>query len=129
MSSELSEESLLSDLLDTYIFDNTESALNHIESLISKFPSSPKKNEYILYRAVFNLKLGKFEDSLKDLDKLEKDTNYNKDFEYYLTRGKVLYYLCKFDESKTALNKGIEVNKEKESLFKEWIKKVEDEMK
>ncbi len=129
MSSELSEESLLSDLLDTYIFDNTESALNHIESLISKFPSSPKKNEYILYRAVFNLKLGKFEDSLKDLDTLEKDTNYNKDFEYYLTRGKVLYYLCKFDESKTALNKGIEVNKEKESLFKEWIKKVEDEMK
>ena len=114
MSSELSEESLLSDLLDTYIFDNTESALNHIESLISKFPSSPKKNEYILYRAVFNLKLGKFEDSLKDLDTLEKDTNYNKDFEYYLTRGKVLYYLCKFDESKTALNKGIEVNKEKE---------------
>ena len=129
MSSELSEESLLSDLLDTYIFDNTESALNHIESLISKFPSSPKKNEYILYRAVFNSKLGKFEDSLKDLDTLEKDTNYNKDFEYYLTRGKVLYYLCKFDESKTALNKGIEVNKEKESLFKEWIKKVEDEMK
>ena len=129
MSSELSEESLLSDLLDTYIFDNTESALNHIESLISKFPSSPKKNEYILYRAVFNLKLGKFEDSLKDLDTLENDTNYNKDFEYYLTRGKVLYYLCKFDESKTALNKGIEVNKEKESLFKEWIKKVEDEMK
>ena len=129
MSSELSEESLLSDLLDTYIFDNTESALNHIESLISKFPSSPKKNEYILYRAVFNLKLGKFEDSLKDLDTLEKDTNYNKDYEYYLTRGKVLYYLCKFDESKTALNKGIEVNKEKESLFKEWIKKVEDEMK
>ena len=129
MSSELSEESLLSDLLDTYIFDNTESALNHIESLISKFPSSPKKNEYILYRAVFNLKLGKFEDSLKDLDTLEKDTNYNKDFEYYLTRGKALYYLCKFDESKTALNKGIEVNKEKESLFKEWIKKVEDEMK
>ena len=129
MSSELSEESLLSDLLDTYIFDNTESALNHIESLISKFPSSPKKNEYILYRAVFNLKLGKFEDSLKDLDTLEKDTNYSKDFEYYLTRGKILYYLCKFDESKTALNKGIEVNKEKESLFKEWIKKVEDEMK
>ena len=129
MSSELSEESLLSDLLDTYIFDNTESALNHIESLISKFPSSPKKNEYILYRAVFNLKLGKFEDSLKDLDTLEKDTNYNKDFEYYLTRGKVLYYLCKFDESKTALNKGKEDNKEKESLFKEWIKKVEDEMK
>ena len=129
MSSELSEESLLSDLLDTYIFDNTESALNHIESLISKFPSSPKKNEYILYRAVFNLKLGKFEDSLKDLDTLEKDTNYNKDFEYYLTRGKVLYYLCKFDESKTELNKWIEFNKEKESLFKEWIKKVEDEMK
>ena len=129
MSSEISEESLLSDVLDSYILDNTESALNHIESMISKFPESAKKNEYILYRAVFNLKLGKFEDSLKDLDILEKEPNYNKNFEYYLTRGKVLYYLCKFDESKTALNKGIEVNKEKEGLFKEWIKKVEDEMK
>ena len=129
MSSEISEDSLLSDIFDTYILDNTESALNHIESMISKYPTSPKKNEYILYRAVFNLKLGKFEDSLKDLDSLEKDTNYNKGFEYYLTRGKVLYYLCKFDESKNALNKGIEINKEKEILFKEWIKKVEDEMK
>ena len=38
-------------------------------------------------------------------------------------------YLCKFEESKNALNKGLELNKEKENLFKNWIKKVEDELK
>ena len=63
------------------------------------------------------------------LDSLEKDSNYNKDFYYYLIRGKVLYYLTKFEESKNALNKGLEMNKEKEYLFKDWIKKVEDELK
>ena len=64
-----------------------------------------------------------------DLDILDKDNNYNKEYTYYLIRGKVLYYLCKFEESKNALNKGLELNKEKENLFKNWIKKVEDELK
>ena len=129
MSSDINEEVLLSDSLDNFILDNYETSLKHIDSLITKFPESSKKNEYILYRAVCNLKLGKFEDSLKDLDVIEKDSNYNKDYNYYLTKGKVLYFLGKFEESKTALNKGLELNKEKEYLFKDWIKKVEDELK
>ena len=129
MSSDINEEVLLSDSLDNFILDNYVSSLKHIDSLITKFPESSKKNEYILYRAVCNLKLGKFEDSLKDLDVIEKDSNYNKDYNYYLTKGKVLYFLGKFEESKTALNKGLELNKEKEYLFKSWIKKVEEELK
>ena len=129
MSSDINEEVLLSDSLDNFIVDNYETSLKHIDSLITKFPESSKKNEYILYRAVCNLKLGKFEDSLKDLDVIEKDSNYNKDYNYYLTKGKVLYFLGKFEESKTALNKGLELNKEKEYLFKSWIKKVEEELK
>ena len=129
MSSDINEEVLLSDSLDNFILDNYETSLKHIDSLITKFPESSKKNEYILYRAVCNLKLGKFEDSLKDLDVIEKDSNYNKDYNYYLTKGKVLYFLGKFEESKTALNKGLELNKEKEYLFKSWIKKVEEELK
>ena len=129
MSTDINEEALLSDSFDIFILDNYESALKQIDSLITKFPESPKKNEYILYKAICNLKLGKFEEALKDLDTLEKDNNYNKDFSYYLIRGKVLFYLCKFEESKTALNKGMELNKEKEMLFKEWIKKAEDELK
>ena len=129
MATDINEETLLSDALDIFILDNYESALNHIDSIITKFPESTKKNEYILYRAVCNSKLGKFEESLKDLDILDKDNNYNKDYSYYLTRGKVLYYLCKFEESKNALNKGLELNKEKKNLFKNWIKKVEDELK
>ena len=129
MSSDINEEVLLSDSLDNFILDNYETSLKHIDSLITKFPESSKKNEYILYRAICNLKLGKFEDSLKDLDVIEKDSNYNKDYNYYLTKGKVLYFLGKFEESKTALNKGLELNKEKEYLFKSWIKKVEEELK
>ena len=129
MSSDINEEVLLSDSLDNFILDNYETSLKHIDSLITKFPETSKKNEYILYRAVCNLKLGKFEDSLKDLDIIEKDSNYNKDYNYYLTKGKVLYFLGKFEESKTELNKGLELNKEKEYLFKSWIKKVEEELK
>ena len=126
--SEINEEALLSDSLDNFIFDNINSALKQIDSIINKYQESPKKNEYILYRAICNLKLGKFEEALKDLDILEKDNNYNKNFYYYLIKGKVLYYLTKFEESKIALNKGLELNKEKEYLFKEWLKKVEDEL-
>ena len=129
MSSDINEEVLLSDSLDSFILDNHETSLKHIDSMITKFPESSKKNEYILYRSVCNLKLGKFEDSLKDLDEIEKDSNYNKDYTYFLTKGKVLYFLGKFEQSKTALNKGLELNKEKEYLFKNWIKKVEDELK
>ena len=129
MATEISEEALISDSLDVFILDNYESALKHMDSMITKYPESPKKNEYILYKAICNLKLGKFDEALNGLDTLEKDSNYNKDFYYYLIRGKVLYYLTKFEESKTALNKGLEMNKEKEYLFKDWIKKVEDELK
>ena len=129
MSSEISEEALLSDSLDVFILDNYESALKYMDSMITKYPESPKKNEYILYKAICNLKLGKFDEALNGLDTLEKDSSYNKDFYYYLIRGKVLYYLTKFEESKNALNKGLEMNKEKEYLFKDWIKKVEDELK
>ena len=129
MSSDINEETLLSDSLDNYIMDNYETALKHFDSMITKFPESSKKSEYILYRAVCYLKLGKFDEALNGLDTLEKDSNYNKDFYYYLIRGKVLYYLTKFEESKNTLNKGLEMNKEKEYLFKDWIKKVEDELK
>ena len=129
MSSDINEETLLSDCLDNYIMDNYESALKHLDSMISKFPESAKKNEYILYRAVCYLKLGKFEESLKDLNEIEKDNNYKKDYNFYLTKGKVLYYLGKFEERKNELNKGLQLNKEKESMFNIWIKKVEDELK
>ena len=129
MSSDINEETILSDSLDNFILDNYETSLKHIDSMISKFPESSKKNDYNLYRAICYLKLGKYDDSLKDLDEIEKDNNYNKEYTYYLTKGKVLYFLGKFEDSKTALNKGLELNKEKENLFKNWIKKVEDELK
>ena len=128
MSSDISEESLLSAALDNFILDNYEATLNQLNSLITKGESSANKSEYLLYRAVCFLKQGKFEDALKDLDEVEKDANYKKEYNYYLTRGKVLYYLCKFEESKKALNTGLELNKDN-NLIKDWIKKVENELK
>ena len=128
MSADISEESLLSTALDNYILDNYETTLNQLNSLINKGDASPNKSEHLLYRAVCFLKQGKFEDALKDLDEIEKDINYNKEYNYYLTRGKVLYYLCKFEESKKALNTGLELNKDN-NLLKDWVKKVEEELK
>ena len=128
MASDITEESLLSSCLDNFILDNYESSLNQLNSIITKFPSSPKKNEYILYRSICQYKLGKFEDALKDLDEIEKDTNYNKDYNYYLTRGKVLYYLCKLEDSKKAFNAGLELQKDN-AEFNKWIKKVEEDEK
>ena len=129
METDISEDSLLSTALDNFILDNFETALTQLNSLISKFESSTKKSEYLLYRAICQYKLGKFEDALKDLDEVEKDTNYKKDHNYYLTKGKILFYLCKFEESKKELNAGLELNKDNEKLFNTWIKKVEDELK
>ena len=129
MSSDISEESLLSNALDNYILDNYDTALNQLNSLINKGTSSPHKSEYLLYRAICLLKQGKFEDASKDLDEIDKDTNYKKDHNYYLTKGKILYYLCKFEESKKAFNEGLELNKDNSKLFNDWIKKVEDELK
>ena len=79
METDISEDSLLSTALDNFILDNFETALTQLNSLISKFESSTKKSEYLLYRAICQYKLGKFEDALKDLDEVEKDTNYKKD--------------------------------------------------
>ena len=129
MATDISEESLLSNCLDNYVLDNYEASLAEIDSIINKFASSAQKNDYLLYRAVCKYKLGRFEDALKDLDEIEKDSSYKKEYNYYLTRGKILYYLCKFDESKKALNTGLESNKDNEKLFNHWIKKVEDELK
>ena len=129
METEISEETLLSNSLDNFILDNYENTLTQLNSLISKSGSDSKKCEYLLYRAICLFKLGKFEDALKDLDEIEKSSNYKKDYTYYLTKGKILYYLCKFEESKKSLNSGLELNKTKANLFNFWIKKVEDEEK
>ena len=129
MSSDISEESLLSSALDNYILENYDSALTQLNSLINKGATSQNKSEYLLYRAVCLYKQGKFDDSLKDLDEIEKDANFKKEQNYYLVRGKVLYYLCKFEDSKKALNTGLELNKGNINVFNDWIKKVEDELK
>ena len=126
---DISEENLLSTALDNYLLDNYEVALNQLNNILVKFNTSASKSDYLLYRAVCKLKLGKFEEASKDLDEIKNDANYKKNYNYYLTLGKNLYYLCKFKESKEALNEGIELDKDKSSLFTPWLNKVEEELK
>ena len=129
MATELSEESLLSGYLDQFIFDNFEGATEQLNSIIKKFENSPNKYEYILYKGVCLYKLGKYEEALKELDNLEKESNYKKDYTFFLTKGKILFYLCKYDESIKALNEGKNIDKEHSNLFDTWIKKAEEEKK
>ena len=129
MASDLNEDNLLSNSLDQIIFDNYESAIEQLNSIIKKFENSPNKNEYILNKVVCLYKLGKYDEALKELDILEKDSNYKKDYSFYLTKGKILFYLCKFDDSIKILNEGKGINNEHANLFDIWIKKAEEEKK
>ena len=47
-----------------------------------------------------------------------------KDYNYYLKKKKILYYLCKFKDNKKALNAGPDLNKDKSNLFNPWNKKL-----
>jgi outer membrane protein assembly factor BamD (BamD/ComL family) len=69
-----------------FIFDDFENALKKLDIVISKFESSPSKHSYILFKAICKFKLGKYEEALKDLDILENDESFKKNFNYYLTQ-------------------------------------------
>ena len=131
--SEEKEEILVLNAKKDFIFDDFENAIKKIDSVISKFPSSPSKNSYILFKAICKYKQGKYEDSLKDMDILEKDESYKKDFNYYLSRGKVLFYLSKFVECKMTLNNALHLisstDKESLNLLTPWLNKADVELK
>ena len=48
MATDINEETLLSESLDNFIFDNYESSLKHMDSIITKFPESSSKAERVL---------------------------------------------------------------------------------
>ena len=131
--SEDKEETLALNAKKDFIFDDFENAIKKIDSVLSKFPSSPSKNSYILFKAICKYKQGKYEDALKDMDILEKDESYKKDFNYYLSRGKVLFYLSKFVECKMTLNNALHLissaDKESLILLTPWLNKADVELK
>ena len=131
--SEDKEETLALNAKKDFIFDDFENAIKKIDSVLSKFPSSPSKNSYILFKAICKYKQGKYEDALKDMDILEKDESYKKDFNYYLSRGKVLFYLSKFVECKMTLNNALHLissaDKESLTLLTPWLNKADVELK
>ena len=131
--SEEKEETIVFNAKKDFIFDDFENAIKKLDLVLSKFESSPSKHNYILFKAICKFKLEKYEDSLKDLDILEKDESFKKNFNYYLTRGKVLFYLSKFVECKMTLNNALHLissaDKESLSLLTPWLNKADVELK
>ena len=131
--SEEKEETLFLKAKIDFLFDDFENAIKKIESVLSKFGSSPLKNSYIIFKAICKYKLGKYEEALKDLDVLEKDESFKKDFNYFLTRGKVLFYLSKFVDCKMTLNNALHLisstDKESLKLLTPWLNKADVELK
>ena len=131
--SEEKEELIVFKAKKDFIFDDFENALKKLDIVLSKFESSPSKHSYILFKAICKFKLGKYEEALKDLDILENDESFQKHFNYYLTRGKILFYLSKFVECKMTLNNALHlissVDKESLSLLTPWLNKADVELK
>lgn len=131
--SEEKEEALFLKAKIDFLFDDFENAIKKIDSVLSKFGSSPSKNSYIIFKAICKYKLGKYEEALKDLDVLEKDESFKKDFNYFLTRGKVLFYLSKFVDCKMTLNNALHLisstDKESLNLLTPWLNKADVELK
>ena len=132
MSSD-SEETLIFQAKKYFIFDDFDASIKIIDQVLEKYPSSQGHHTYILFRAICNYKLHKFDLALKDLDVLEKDETFKKDFNYYLTRGKVLFYQSKFVECKMTLNNALHLisstDKESLSLLTPWLNKADVELK
>jgi suppressor of G2 allele of SKP1 len=131
--SEEKEETLVLNAKKDFLFDDFENAIIKIDLALSKFGSSPSKNTYIIFKATCKYKLGKYEEALKDLDVLEKDESFKKDFNYFLTRGKVLFYLSKFVDCKMTLNNALHLisstDKESLNLLTPWLNKADVELK
>ena len=131
--SEEKEETLVLNAKKDFLFDDFEKAIKKIELALSKYESSPSKNTYIIFKAICKYKLGKYEEALKDLDVLEKDESFKKDFNYYLTRGKVLFYLSKFVDCKMTLNNALHLisstDKVSLNLLTPWLNKADAELK
>ena len=131
--SEDKEDIIVLNAKKDFVFDDFEGALKKLDLVLSKFESSPSKNNYIVLKAICKYKLGKYEDALKELDVLEKDESFKKDFNYYLTRGKILFYLSKFVECKMTFNNALHLisstDKESLNLLTPWLNKADVELK
>ena len=132
MSSD-TEESLILQAKKCFIFDDFVASIKIIDQVLEKYPSSQGHNTYILFRAICNYKLKQNDITLKDLNIIKKDESYKKDFNYFLTRGKVLFYQSKFVECKMTLNNALHLisstDKESLNLLTPWLNKADVELK
>jgi suppressor of G2 allele of SKP1 len=130
---ESTEETLFQKALMDFISDNYEKSIETLNELIEKYSTSKSLSSYILYRAKSKNEGEKYEEALKDIETLEKNSSYEKGFNFYITKGIINYNLSKFVESKmnfTSALQSISANDlEHRNKLIPWMNKVDIELK
>jgi suppressor of G2 allele of SKP1 len=126
------EELLISACKD-YINDNIDSALTKLSEVIET-NSSSLLQQALLYRATAYRKIGKFQNSLEDLEKLlSKSTEGSKidSFEMFFKLGQTSFDLEKYLEANEYFRKalGLSSNEEQRQKLIIWMNKTEIELK
>lgn len=126
------EELLISACKD-YLNDNIDSALEKLSKVIET-NSESLMQQALLYRATAFRKIGKFQNSLEDLEKLlNKSTEGSKidSFEMFFKLGQTSFDLEKYQEANEYLKKalGLSSNDEQRDKLIIWMNKTEIEIK
>ena len=107
------------------ISENFKAALDTFKELSQKFPD---KSTFLLYKAIAEIKLKKYEEAYNDILKAEKLTPNS--FEILFQKGVACFYLQKSVEAKTSLNQALQIStdQEQKDRISPWINKVDIEM-
>ena len=127
------EEELFQTALTNYVCDNFEKSLGNFSELIDNYNSSKLLPSYLLYRINAKIKLGKYEDGMKDMERLEKNEKYEKGFNFYLTKGILNFKLSKYVESKMSFVSALQSLNANDSEHRKrlipWMNKIDIELK
>ena len=130
---ESNEETLFQTALMNYISDNYSKSVENFTELISKNPESKSLPSYLLYRTNANIKLGKYEEGIKDIETIEKNTTYEKGFNFYLTKGILNFKLSKYVDSKMSFVSALQSLNVNDSEHRKrlipWMNKIDIELK
>ena len=130
---ESNEETLFQTALMNYISDNYSKSVENLTELISKNPESKLLPSYLLYRTNANIKLGKYEEGVKDIETLEKNSSYEKGFNFYLTKGILNFKLSKYVDSKMSFVSALQSLSVNDSEHRKrlipWMNKIDIELK
>jgi suppressor of G2 allele of SKP1 len=130
---ENNEDILFISALSNYMKDNFKLSLNNFTELIEKYKESKNLHSYLLYSAICNNKLKKYEEAKNLIEKLESDKSYEKTFNFFFVKGIILFNLNIYVDSKInfteALHKINASDTELKNKLIPWINKVDIELK